>query len=183
MHCTLIACPQKHCTLNIVRGRGGGDNSVHVPLHTKALHLDRLSSEALRLEHSLGMSWAGAGGGDKGNHVPLRTKALHLDRLSSEALHLEHSLGQGRGGDKSVHVPLHTTALHLDRLSSEALHLEHSLGQGRGGTTAFMFLCTQKHCTLIVCHLKHCTLNIVLGRRGGRGQRQSCSSAHKSTAP
>ena len=30
-----------------------------------------------------------------------------------------------------------------------------------------MFLCAQKHCTLIACHLKHCTLNIVLGR-GGR---------------
>ena len=69
-------------------------------------------------------------------------------------------LGFGWG----VHVPLHTNALHLDRLSSEALHLEHSPGQGRGGTTAFMFLCTQKHCTLIACHLKHCTLNIVLGR-------------------
>ena len=36
-------------------GVGGGDKSVHVPLHTKALHLDRLSSEALHLEHSLGL--------------------------------------------------------------------------------------------------------------------------------
>ena len=35
-------------------GGCGGDKSVHVPLHTKALHLDRLSSEALHLEHSLG---------------------------------------------------------------------------------------------------------------------------------
>ena len=180
MHCTLIACPQKHCTLNIVRGRGGGDNSVHVPLHTKALHLDRLSSEALRLEHSLGQA---RGEGTKA--IMFLCAQKHCTLI---ACHLKHCtlnivLGRGGGGDKSVHVPLHTTALHLDRLSSEALHLEHSLGQGRGGTTAFMFLCTQKHCTLIACHLKHCTLNIVLGRRGGRGQRQSCSSAHKSTAP
>ena len=42
------------------------------------------------------------------------------------------------------------------------------LGFGWGvGTKAFMFLCTQKHCTFIACHLKHCTLNIVLGRGGG----------------
>jgi len=31
----------------------------HVPLHTKALHLDRLSSEALHLEHSLGQARGG----------------------------------------------------------------------------------------------------------------------------
>ena len=30
-------------------GVGGGYKSVHVPLHTKALHLDRLSSEACRI--------------------------------------------------------------------------------------------------------------------------------------
>ena len=43
---------------------GGGDKSVQVPLHTKALHLDRLSSEALHLEHSLGQPfrvWLGGG--------------------------------------------------------------------------------------------------------------------------
>ena len=59
MHCTLIACHQKHCTLNIVLGRGGGDKSIHFPLRTKALHLDRLSSEALHLEHSLGQGRGG----------------------------------------------------------------------------------------------------------------------------
>ena len=32
-------------------GGWGGDKSFHVPLHTKALHLHRLSSEALHLEH------------------------------------------------------------------------------------------------------------------------------------
>ena len=58
-HCTLIACHLKQCTLNIVLGRGGGGKSVHVPLHTKALHLDRLSSEALHLEHSLGQARGG----------------------------------------------------------------------------------------------------------------------------
>ena len=88
------------------------------------------------------------------------------------ACHLKHCtlnivLGRGGGGDKSNHVPLHTKALLLHRLSSEARHLEHSPGQGRGGTNAFMFLCTQKHCSFIACHLKHCTLNIVLGRGGG----------------
>ena len=40
-------------------GGWGGDKSVHVPLHTKALHLDRLSSEALHLEHSPGQGRGG----------------------------------------------------------------------------------------------------------------------------
>ena len=71
----------------------GCDKSVHVPLHTQALHLDRLSSEALHHEalhpeHSLGQ---GGEGVTKAFMLPC-TQALHLDRLSSEALHPEHSL-------------------------------------------------------------------------------------------
>ena len=53
---------------------GGGDKSVHVPLHTKALHLHRLSSEALHLEHSLGQ---GRGGGQK-RSSPATRKSFHL---------------------------------------------------------------------------------------------------------
>ena len=142
-HCTLIACHQKHCTLNIVLAGAGGETKAFMFLCTQK----------------------------------------HCTLIACHQKHCTLNIVlAGAGGDKSVHVPLHTKALHLDRLSSEALRLEHSLGRGGGETKAFMFLCTQKHCTLIACHQKHCTLNIVLGRGGG-GQKRSCSSAHKSTAP
>ena len=45
--------------LRVWLGGWRGDKSVQVPLHTKALHLDRLSSEALHLEQSLGQGRGG----------------------------------------------------------------------------------------------------------------------------
>ena len=89
---------------------GGGDKSVQVPLHTKALHLDRLSSEALHLEHSLGQPfrvWLRGWGGTKAS-LMLGTRVGSMD--------LNHHLTQPfrGGGGKSVHVPLHTKALHLE---------------------------------------------------------------------
>ena len=166
-HCTLIACHLKHCALNIVLGclgqaRGEGTKAIMFLCAQKHCTLI-----ACHLKHCTLNIVLGRGGGETKAFTFLCTQQ-HCTLI---ACHLKHctlnSLGQGRG-DNSVHVPLHTKALHLDRLSSEALHLEHSLGQARGeGTKAIMFLCAQKHRTLIACHLKHCTLNIVLGR-GGR---------------
>ena len=97
-------------------GGGGGDKSVHVPLHTKALHLDRLSSEALHLEHSLG----------QGRGVAKAFMFLYSQKhCALIACHLKHCtlnivLGRGRGGDKSVHVPLRTKYCTLI-----ACHLKH----------------------------------------------------------
>ena len=185
----LHTCHLKHCPVNIdlAWGGGGGDNDVHVPLHTQARHPERLSSSALPRQHRPGLGWGGATMTfmflyihQQGalhachlKHCPVNIGlalqgALHACHLKHCPVNIDLAWGGGGGGDNDVHVPLHTPARRPARLSSSALPRQHRPGLGWGGATmTFMFLYTHQQGALHACHLKHCPVNIDLAWGGG----------------
>ena len=136
---TLIACHLQHCPVNIdlAWGGGGGDNDVHVPLHTPARRPARLSSSALPHQHRPGLGW-GVGGATM-TFMFLYTHqqgALHACHLKHCPVNIDLAWGGGWGGATMTFMFLYTHpqgALHACHLQHCPINIDLAWGGGWGG--------------------------------------------------